>query len=107
MKRAFVAVAICAALLIGSLVATASADTVGRLTRRVNRLENRVERIQGLQNAFIGFFFACVVPNGAFEPIQGSDGQATTGQHLFVDSRCLGEAAARDTDLRKAFEAYR
>ena len=116
MKKAIVAIAICASLVTVSLVGTASAaDPFKDLWRKVQRLETRVTNIQAQVASqkeelrdFEGFFFFCLVPNPAVAPtaITGNDGAATTGVPLYADSRCLASTTANES-LKSAFKSFR
>jgi hypothetical protein len=105
MKRMIAAVAVSATILVASLVSTAGADTVGRLTRRVNRLENRVTNLQRNFNGFVGFFFTCITFDLPTASITGNDGQPTTGWTLYLDDRCL--SSAQPESLEKVYGGFR
>ncbi|HEU4864626.1 MAG TPA: hypothetical protein VFT76_00135 [Actinomycetota bacterium] len=99
--RKLLLMAIAVAVVVALAAPVASADPIRKLSRRVARLENRVERVENLLGGFIGFFFECIVPGTTPTPIVGSDGVATTGYPLYVDSRCFSAASAGS--LKAAF----
>lgn len=109
MKRTVLTVALCVGVLGVGLATSASAtDPFKALDRRVNRLERRIDSVQGQLLGFEDFFFACVVPNVAAPPvaITGPDGEATTGVPLYADTRCLG-GTAKPEALRRAYASFK
>ena len=108
MKRTVLTVALCVGVLgIGLATSASATDPVKALDRRVNRLETRIDRVQGQLLDFEDFFFACVVPNVAAPPvaITGPDGLATTGVPLYADTRCLG-GTAKPEALKRAYASF-